>query len=220
VHGLPLLSLRATETRPPRSRPIRVKVVTIEKLFWGPIAKIPKMLSRIRNIGKAPFVCQRCGTCCLNVFPLFRPDLVRLERRTNLSKMRSYIKVYLSPGEDPPKGIRLFLDAGQHDRYPTDPDRCPFLDGKNACSIYEDRPIACRRFPIGDKAEGNGICPHWNRKANPEMSEADEMWRNEEKAIARSGAEDYYKRWLGLLYPKGFIPKSSIRQGVFWTSRS
>ena len=49
------------------------------------------------------------------------------------------------------------------------------------------------------------------------MGEAERAWRGEEKRIAREGAENYYKRWLALLYPKGYIPPSSIRQGVFWT---
>jgi len=35
---------------------------------------------------------------------------------------------------------------------------CPFLDqSSNLCSIYEDRPLACRRFPTAPTAG----CPVW-----------------------------------------------------------
>jgi Fe-S-cluster containining protein len=174
-------------------------------------------LSRLRSLGKPEFTCQRCGTCCLNVFPLFHPDLSRLENRINLSKMRGNIKVYLSQGQEPPKGIRLFLDAGDPSRPTSSPNRCPFLDSENACTIYEDRPLACRRFPIGDKPGGKGICKYWTGRPNEEMKGAERAWQEEERKIRKDGAENYYKRWLSLLYPKGYIPPSAMRQGVFWT---
>jgi hypothetical protein len=28
---------------------------------------------------------------------------------------------------------------------------CPFLDGQNYCSIYADRPAACREYPHTDR---------------------------------------------------------------------
>jgi len=174
-------------------------------------------LSRLLSLGKPEFSCQRCGTCCRNVFPLFDPDLRRLERRTNLSRMRANILVYLSPGREPPEGIRLFLDSGDPSRPTSSPNRCPFLDGDNSCTIYEDRPLACRRFPIGDRTGGKGICKYWNGRPSEGMREAERSWKEEERRISREGAENYYKRWLSLLYPKGYIPPSSMRQGVFWT---
>lgn len=176
-------------------------------------------LSRLRTLGKPDFTCHRCGTCCLKVgvFPLFNPDLKRLENSINLSKMRSNIKVYLGQGQEPPKGIRLFLDAGDPSRPTNSEYRCPFLGDKFACTIYEDRPLACRRFPIGDRPVGKGVCRYWTGRPTPEMRDADRAWREEEKKISRDGAENYYKRWLSLLYPKGYIPPSAMRQGVYWT---
>jgi len=177
-----------------------------------------RILSRLRYVHKPIFSCERCGLCCSNVFPLFRPDLVRLEKRINLSKMRAYIKVYLSQGETPPKGIRLFLDAGKADRDPYERVTCPFLGEGNICSIYEDRPIACRRFPLGTRT--GGPCPYWNGHPDDEMLRADEEWKREEKEIRKLGSENYYRRWLNLLYPKGYIPATSLREGVFWTTHS
>jgi Fe-S-cluster containining protein len=175
------------------------------------------LLPRVRSLGKPVFSCQRCGTCCHNVFPLFLPDLSRLERRVNLSKIRKYTKVYLSPGHEPPKGIRIFLDSGDADRLPQDKTVCPFLGEGNACAVYEDRPIACRRFPVGDRI-GSGTCTNWNGKPDPEMASADKQWKEEEKKISKMGADAYYRRWLSLLYPKGYIPPAYIRKGMFWTT--
>ena len=137
--------------------------------------------------------------------------------RVNLSKIRSYVKVYLGQGKEPPAGIRLFLDAGDVDRPATERIKCPFLGQNNTCAIYEDRPLACRRFPIGTKV-GDGACPHWNGHPDPEMSDADKKWKEEEKKISNLGAEKYYRRWLNLLYPKSYIPPAYIRKGVYWTT--
>ncbi len=173
------------------------------------------LLSGIRTIRKPVFVCQRCGHCCSIEIPLFRPDLTSLSSQVNLSKLRSFVKVYLSPGEKPPNGIRLFLDAGDPDRLPGERARCPFLVGENSCSIYESRPIACRVFPFGQKVGGS--CSYWNGRPDDEMIRAHKLFKEEEKKISKMGAENYYRRWLNLLYPKGYIRPSSIRKGIYWT---
>ncbi len=175
-----------------------------------------RILSKIRWRGKPIFQCRRCGTCCHYVFPLFTPDLTKLEKATNLSKMRGYVKVYLSEGNKPPQGIRLFLDAGNPERPPTERVPCPFLESDKTCAIYDDRPLACRRFPLGTDP-GKGPCPHWNGRPDQAMTDADDVWKREEREISKIGAAEYYDRWLQLLYPKGYIPKSAIRKGVYWS---
>lgn len=177
------------------------------------------ILSKIRWRGKEIFECQGCGACCHYVFPLFLPDLELLERETNLSKMRSYIMVYLQQDRKPPEGIRLFLDAGDPERLPTERVPCPFLNEGNRCMIYESRPLACRRFPIGTEPD-KGPCKYWTGRPNEEMGEADKAWEEEERRISKVGAADYYSKWLNLLYPKGYIPKRAIRKGVYWSSDS
>ncbi len=179
------------------------------------------LLSGLLALGKPTFVCNRCAHCCSNIsVPLFSPDLSAMSSRLNLSRMRASIKVYLSPGQQPPSGIRLFLDGGPSDRPPNESARCPFLEEGSVCSIYDSRPLACRRFPLGHKVS-SGACPYWNGKPDHDMKSANKLWRMEEAKISRLGAEAYYRRWLNLLYPKGYIPPASIRKGVYWTpSRS
>ena len=176
------------------------------------------LLTRVRSLGKQEFECEKCGRCCHLGVPLFLPDLASLNSRVNLSKLRSVVKVYLSPGQEPPKGIRLFLDSEDSGDGAVD-TRCPFLDENNRCSLYENRPIACRVFPLGQKV-GKSVCPRWEGRPNDEMAGSNRLWREEEKKILKQGAENYYRRWLNLLYPKGYIPPSAIKQGVYWSGRT
>jgi Fe-S-cluster containining protein len=42
-------------------------------------------------------------------------------------------------------------------------DRCPFLDDKNKCVVYDDRPLICRNFGIDPKLP----CPFLKPNGSP-----------------------------------------------------
>lgn len=81
--------------------------------------------------------CLQCGACCKNYSPRFKtPDIKRIAKHLQL-KESVFIETYL----------RLDNEGD----YVVKSSPCPFLGSDNACSIYEERPSDCRRFPYTDE---------------------------------------------------------------------
>jgi len=81
--------------------------------------------------------CLQCANCCKNYSPRFKtPDIKRISK---LLKMREsdFIEAYLKVDEDGDFVVRS--------------TPCPFLGEDNFCSIYEQRPSDCQRFPYTDE---------------------------------------------------------------------
>lgn len=77
--------------------------------------------------------CLACGNCCRTTSPLFKSgDIEQLAKRFRL-KPAVFIDQYLYQDED---GDYVLKQAP-----------CPFLGNDNYCSVYEDRPQACRDYP-------------------------------------------------------------------------
>ena len=77
--------------------------------------------------------CLQCANCCKTTSPmLFPKDIERLAAATKL-KPAAFTEKYLKIDED---GDFVFQSAP-----------CPFLGQDNYCSVYEDRPKACREYP-------------------------------------------------------------------------
>ena len=81
--------------------------------------------------------CLQCANCCKNYSPRFKtPDVKRISRHLNLRES-DFIEKYLVVDEDGDFVAR------------TKP--CPFLGTDNFCTIYDERPSDCRRFPYTDE---------------------------------------------------------------------
>jgi Fe-S-cluster containining protein len=81
--------------------------------------------------------CLQCANCCKNYSPRFKPpDIKRISKHLGM-KDSVFIATYL----------RLD-DEGD---YVANNLPCPFLGEDNYCSIYEERPTDCRRFPYTDE---------------------------------------------------------------------
>ncbi|MEO6218805.1 MAG: YkgJ family cysteine cluster protein [Ginsengibacter sp.] len=99
-----------------------------------------KVLKALPNLHKEAFEkieCLKCANCCKNYSPRFKtPDIKRISR---LLKMKEgyFIETYL----------RLDKDGD----YVVQSTPCPFLGEDNYCSIYENRPGDCHRFPYTDE---------------------------------------------------------------------
>ncbi|MBF0135589.1 MAG: YkgJ family cysteine cluster protein [Magnetococcus sp. DMHC-1] len=83
------------------------------------------------------------NACCQNVEIVLTPyDLYRLRRRLNLSAetfLHTYaIPTSLAKGQLPVALIQMDPETG----------RCPF-NRPEGCSVYTDRPVTCRYYPIG-----------------------------------------------------------------------
>jgi hypothetical protein len=81
--------------------------------------------------------CLTCANCCKNFSPRFKPpDLRRISKVVGM-KESEFIATYLRMDEE---GDYVLI---------TKP--CPFLGEDNFCSIYENRPSDCKRFPYTDE---------------------------------------------------------------------
>ncbi len=77
--------------------------------------------------------CLECANCCKTTSPLFTDrDIERVAKAVRL-KPADFIRQYLKVDED--------------GDYVLQSSPCPFLDADNYCSVYKDRPTACREYP-------------------------------------------------------------------------
>jgi Fe-S-cluster containining protein len=81
--------------------------------------------------------CLSCANCCKGYSPRFKtPDIKRISRTLGLRE-GVFIESYL----------KIDTDGD----YVLQQTPCPFLGSYNFCSIYDDRPSDCRRFPYTDE---------------------------------------------------------------------
>lgn len=78
--------------------------------------------------------CLSCGNCCRSLqIVVDDADIRRLATRLGMTA-REFSRKYVAVGEGRTKYFR-------------DSPPCPFLGEGNACTVYEDRPQACRDYP-------------------------------------------------------------------------
>lgn len=83
------------------------------------------------------FSCLDCANCCKTIGPrLIDKDIEALAKRLKM-KTSVFIEKHTMVDED---GDFIFRE------HP-----CPFLLPDNYCSVYEDRPRACREYPHTDR---------------------------------------------------------------------
>ena len=99
-----------------------------------------KVLRQLPDLHEEAFEkinCLDCAACCKNYSPRFKtPDIKRIARHLNM-KEGQFIETY------------LMLD--EEGDYVVKGKPCPFLGADNYCSIYENRPSDCSRFPYTDE---------------------------------------------------------------------
>jgi Fe-S-cluster containining protein len=81
--------------------------------------------------------CLSCANCCKTTSPIFyQKDIERVAKRLRM-KPFEFIEKYLKIDEDKDYVLKQAP--------------CPFLGSDNYCSVYEDRPGACRDYPHTDR---------------------------------------------------------------------
>lgn len=77
--------------------------------------------------------CLTCANCCKTTGPLFtQKDIERLSAHLKM-KPAAFIQKYLRIDEDNDYVLQVLP--------------CPFLRADNYCSVYNERPNACRQYP-------------------------------------------------------------------------
>jgi Fe-S-cluster containining protein len=99
-----------------------------------------KMLKALPDLHEEAFSkidCLECANCCKNYSPTFKtPDIKRISKLLRM-KEGDFVETY------------LLLDKDND--YVVKSSPCPFLGEDNACSIYDDRPSDCKRYPYTDE---------------------------------------------------------------------
>jgi uncharacterized protein len=99
--------------------------------------KVLKQLPDLHEEAFSKVDCLQCANCCKNYSPRFKtPDIKRIAKHLRM-KESVFIDTYLQVDEDGDFVAK------------TKP--CPFLGVDNYCSIYEQRPSDCHRFPYTDE---------------------------------------------------------------------
>jgi len=100
-------------------------------------SKILPLLPALHEEAFSKINCLECANCCKNYSPRFKmPDIRRIAKRLRM-KESAFIDTYLRLDEDGDYVVK---------NHP-----CPFLGTDNYCSIYEDRPRDCARYPYTDE---------------------------------------------------------------------
>tara|TARA_R110000850_G_C9690194_1_gene438914 strand:+ start:105 stop:593 length:489 start_codon:yes stop_codon:yes gene_type:complete len=112
------------------------------KKFYKKLKSInPKKLDQaFHNAHEEAFSCincLECANCCKTTGPLFtNTDIDKLARHFKM-KAGDFMDQYLRKDED---GDFVLQSTP-----------CPFLGDDNYCSVYENRPKACREYPHTDR---------------------------------------------------------------------
>ena len=99
--------------------------------------EVLKQLPELHEEAFSKIDCLQCAACCKNYSPRFKtPDIKRISKHLKMRES-DFIDTYLKLDED---GDYVAKSAP-----------CPFLGSDNFCSIYEQRPSDCHRFPYTDE---------------------------------------------------------------------
>ncbi len=99
--------------------------------------KVLKILPDLHEEAFSKIDCLQCANCCKNYSPRFKgPDIKRISKYLRM-KEGEFIDTYLSQDTD--------------GDYVVKSTPCPFLGSNNFCSIYDNRPSDCQRFPYTDE---------------------------------------------------------------------
>jgi Fe-S-cluster containining protein len=99
--------------------------------------KVLKQLPGLHEEAFKKIDCLQCANCCKNYSPRFKtPDIKRISKHLKMRES-DFIDKYLRVDEDGD-----FVAKAKP---------CPFLGTDNYCSIYDQRPSDCHRFPYTDE---------------------------------------------------------------------
>jgi uncharacterized protein len=106
----------------------------------------------------------QCFTrCCGDVTIVLTPyDILRLKNHLGLTS-ENFIDQYTRPLAGTDSGLPVFILKMGEDRF----KRCPFVSSDQGCSVYSERPWACRMYPL-DTREGEEGEDEYFITADPE----------------------------------------------------
>ena len=92
------------------------------------------------------------GDCCGDVSIVLTPyDVYRLKKRLGMTSTEFIDQHTLLPFAKEQKIPAPLLKMGADEK-----KKCPFFSSESGCTVYEDRPWACRMYPLGYAAPAEG----------------------------------------------------------------
>jgi uncharacterized protein len=119
--------------------------------------KILRDTPRLSVANKFKFACHPgvpCfGKCCANVNIFLTPyDVLRMKNAKGISSTE-FLKEYTVPLSLEENQLPVVLLKMTED----EEKRCPFVSTDGICTVYDDRPWACRMYPLGLASSKTGI---------------------------------------------------------------
>jgi uncharacterized protein len=119
----------------------RIAETNTKKLFENLKRKKPNNLDdvvhKLHDEAFEKIDCLKCANCCKTTSPIFYDrDVERVAKRMRIR---------------PSDFIEKYLHKDEEGDYVLNSAPCTFLDHENYCTIYEDRPTACREYPHTDR---------------------------------------------------------------------
>jgi hypothetical protein len=113
----------------------------------SPIPGSPVIPSQLQGDAVIQFSCHKgidCfNACCKNIDIMLTPyDIIRLKKRLGITSTE-FLREYTVPfefGKNSVAGVKYKPKEGTNE--------CQFVT-EEGCSVYEDRPTACRYYPVG-----------------------------------------------------------------------
>ncbi|TAL26064.1 MAG: YkgJ family cysteine cluster protein [Nitrospirae bacterium] len=96
----------------------------------------------------------KCFTkCCSNIDIMLTPyDVLRLKNRLGMSSEEFLEKYTYSKIDEKSSHPYIYLKMSRDEKR-----SCPFVTFPEGCTIYADRPVSCRYYPIGQATLKKGI---------------------------------------------------------------
>lgn len=159
----------------------------------------------------------KCFTkCCSNIDIMLTPyDVLRLKNRLDISSAEFLDKYTAVRIDDKSSHPYAYLKMEGEERI------CPFLVGpEEGCSIYTDRPVSCRYYPVGQgtmkKREGEELAHEefyfFVREKHCKGYEEDtgwtiQSWREDQKS---AHWDDMNREWKEVLMRRNLPGKSGL----------
>lgn len=100
-------------------------------------SEVDELFQRIHDEVFEEINCLDCANCCSTISPIITDR--------DIDKMARALRI------KPSEVVERYLKIDEDNDYVYRSEPCPFLGADNYCSIYEDRPKACREYPHTDR---------------------------------------------------------------------
>ena len=119
---------------------LKVGGLKFDKLIKKLMKVTPKELNehfhRLHQEEFSKINCLECARCCSDLGPLlYQSDIDRLAKSIKMPASDFY---------------RKYIEMDEDGDYVFNSKSCPFLNSDKSCSVYENRPKACREYPHTD----------------------------------------------------------------------